>query len=355
MCKDKKRILFVVNPISGTSGKKRTLALVDKHLDKEMFDYEVRNTEYAGHAREIASQAAAEGVDVVCAIGGDGTVNEIASGLINTGTALAIIPHGSGNGLARHLHIPINAQRAINIINKCEVKAIDYGMVDKRPFFCTCGVGFDALISQKFAESGKRGMFSYMENVLQTCLKYHSQTYDIEMFGLEGKDDVQETYKAFLISCANASQYGNNFYIAPRASVCDGMMEIVLLEPFKAYEVPQMALQMCMGTLDRHTRIKSFRCRKAIIHRDGEGPMHYDGDPVMAGKDIEVEIIPQGLKCIYGGKEGVQNFGETVGNFWMEHIFPLYWKSGEFLSDTAAKTQKMAKENMEALLKLGKK
>jgi diacylglycerol kinase family enzyme len=166
MAKEKKKIVFIVNPISGTSGKKFVLRLIDEYLDRNLYDYEVVKTERMGHATELAREAVAQKADIVCSIGGDGTVNEVASGLIHTRTALAIIPSGSGNGLARHLRIPTDPLSAIKILNRGLVQEMDYGTVNGKPFFCTCGVGFDAFISQKFAESGKRGPVSYLENVL---------------------------------------------------------------------------------------------------------------------------------------------------------------------------------------------
>ncbi|MDE6000674.1 MAG: acylglycerol kinase family protein, partial [Bacteroidaceae bacterium] len=159
---EKKTIQFIVNPISGTSGKRFVIKLIEEYLDKSRYnDYTIVQTRWVGHATELAKEAARQGVDVVCAIGGDGTVNEVAGGLVHTQTALAIIPSGSGNGLARHLRIPTDPLSAIKIINRGLVHTMDYGVVNGRPFFCTCGVGFDAFISQRFAESGKRGPVAY--------------------------------------------------------------------------------------------------------------------------------------------------------------------------------------------------
>ena len=195
----KMKITFIVNPISGTSSKEHIPELIDEMLDHERFDHEVRQTEYRGHAAEIARESAEAGVDIVVAVGGDGTVNEVARSLVHTQTALGIIPTGSGNGLARHLCIPMNSSKALEIINQCQIEAFDYGVINGLPFFCTCGMGFDAFISLKFAEAGKRGPITYVENVLKEGLKYKPETYEI----------VDETgtkhYKAFLIACANAS------------------------------------------------------------------------------------------------------------------------------------------------------
>ena len=164
---ERKRIVFIVNPISGTNSKKTILKMINNRLDPNQFEWEVKTTEYMGHATEIARTAANQGIDIVCAIGGDGTVNETARAIAHSETALAIIPAGSGNGLARHLHIPVDAQGAIRVLNECNLSTMDYGLINDHPFFCTCGMGFDAFISMKFAQAGKRGPLTYMENVLK--------------------------------------------------------------------------------------------------------------------------------------------------------------------------------------------
>ena len=136
MKEKKTTITFIVNPISGTNSKDDFPELVAQTLDHDRFDEEVVFTEYAGHAAEIASQRAAEGRDVVVAVGGDGTVNEVARSLTHTQTALGIVPCGSGNGLARHLRLPLDAKRALTIINACHIEVFDYGVINNLPFFC---------------------------------------------------------------------------------------------------------------------------------------------------------------------------------------------------------------------------
>ena len=289
---EKKRIVFILNPISGTHSKKEIPGLIDKLLDKEQFDYELRLTEYAGHAAEIAKESAAEGIDVVVAIGGDGTVNEVARSLVHTETALGIIPCGSGNGLARHLCLPLDIKSAIQIINACCIDDFDYGVINGLPFFCTCGMGFDAFISLKFAEAGKRGPITYVENVLKEGLNYRPETYEVE-------DEMgAKRYKAFLIACANASQYGNNAYIAPGATMKDGMMDVIIMEPFDTLEAPQIAADLFMKTLTNNSKIKTFRTKSLRIHRETEGAIHYDGDPIMTGKDVDVHIEHMGIKIV---------------------------------------------------------
>ena len=289
---NKKRIVFIINPISGTQKKDDIPPLIGELMDAEKYDIELRRTEYAGHAAEITRQCAAEGADVVVAVGGDGTVNEVARSLTHTETALGIIPCGSGNGLARHLRIPLDVRKAIQIINSCQIEQFDYGIINDLPFFCTCGMGFDAFISLKFAEAGKRGPITYVENVLKEGLKYKPETYEII------DDSGSARYKAFLIACANASQYGNNAYIAPGATMRDGLMDVIIMEPFDALEAPQIAADLFMKTLGNNSKIKTFRTERIHIHRQEPGAIHYDGDPIMTGTDIDVSIEHLGIRIV---------------------------------------------------------
>ena len=290
--KEKKNITFIINPISGTHSKDEIPTIIETMLDKEQFNYELRFTEYAGHAAEIALECAEKGCDIVAAVGGDGTVNEVARSLTHTKTALAIVPSGSGNGLARHLCLPMDAKKAIEIINACKIEDFDYGVINGQPFFCTCGMGFDAFISLKFAEAGKRGPITYVENVLKEGLKYKPETYEVE------DETGAKKYKAFLIACANASQYGNNAYIAPGATMKDGEMDVIIMEPFDVLDAPQIAADLFMKTLGNNSKIKTFRAKQIHIHRKGPGAIHFDGDPIMTDADIDVHIEHEGIKIL---------------------------------------------------------
>ena len=340
----KKRILFIVNPISGTHGKEFVLHLTDKYIDRTRYDYTVRKTEYAGHACQLARQAAEEKTDIVVAIGGDGTINEIGRSLVHTDTALGIIPCGSGNGLARHLHIPMGPRGAIETINKGFIKEIDYGIIDRHPFFCTCGVGFDAFVSLKFADSGKRGLTTYLENTLHESLTYRPETYEIE------NELGTVRYKAFLIACANASQYGNNAYIAPQASLTDGMMDITILEPFTMLDVPTLAFQLFNKTIDQNSRIKTLKEKKITIHRHSEGVFHFDGDPMMGGKDLEVEVIHRGLKVLAPEKE--HNMAEPFSV--LQH-FTDFFGTRPLTATIAEKHRKLLQLNQNLLRRLAKR
>ncbi len=288
----KKKIVFIMNPISGTSSKAAIPKLIDETIDHERFDYEICTTEYAGHACEIATRAKNDGIDVVAAVGGDGTVNEVARSIIQSDTALAIVPCGSGNGLARHLMLPINVRKSIEIINRCEVHDLDYGIINGLPFFCTCGMGFDAFISMKFAMSGKRGPISYAENVLKEGLSYQPETYEII------DETGKKRHKAFLISCANASQYGNNAYIAPQASMSDGLLDVIIMEPFDLLDAPQISIDLFNKTLDKNSKIKTFKAKQIHVHREKPGCIHYDGDPTMADADVDISLVSKGIKIV---------------------------------------------------------
>ncbi len=290
--KMKKKIVFVVNPISGTLEKEHILEWVNKRTNKEKYEWEIISTEYVGHAIEIAASQVVAKAFAVVAVGGDGTVNEIASALVHTPTALGIIPCGSGNGFARHLQIPMETKRAIELINDGEIECVDYGKINDVPFFCTCGVGFDAFVSLKFSKANRRGPLTYLEKTLIEILKYRPETYEVEL------DGNTLRYQAFLIACGNASQYGNNVYITPRATVTDGLLDVTIVEPFTVLDVPSLAFQLFNKTIDQNSRIKSFRCKSLHIHRNKPGVIHFDGDPMTMGMDININIVQKALKVI---------------------------------------------------------
>ena len=293
---EKKNITFIVNPISGTKSKDELPQLIGQRIDASKYNCRIVSTEYAGHAAAIASQCVSEGVDICVAVGGDGTVNEVGRGLIGTNTALGIIPCGSGNGLARHLGISMDPFKAVKWLDKSIFSEIDYGMIEDHPFFCTCGVGFDAKVTDTFSKAGTRGVLTYMESILREIATYKDKTYKLSF------DNSSETFDCFIVTCANADQWGNNAFIAPTASLRDGLMDVVVIHPFTPLDAPLLAFQLFNKLIDRNPKVTVRRCAQMTITRDSEGPAHYDGEPVTLGKEIHVRMIEGGLKVLIPNK-----------------------------------------------------
>lgn len=296
----RKKLLAVINPISGTANKQYIPETITEVMDKSKWDVMIRFTQRPGHATDLAKQAIKQGYYGVLAIGGDGTINEVAAALRDSDTALGIIPNGSGNGLARHLNIPIDVKRALEEINNDRIEQFDYCMANQHPFFCTCGVGFDAHVSAKFAESKKRGPMSYLKNTLVEYLRYRSEEYSIETA------DQVLTERAFVIACGNASQYGNNAFITPNASMQDGLIDVTLIQPFTPLDTAVLGILLFTKHIDQDTNIQSFRTPSLTIHRPKAGVMHIDGEPMMMEADIEVKCIHNGIK-IFLPKDGGEN------------------------------------------------
>lgn len=290
----KRSIAFIVNPISGTGNKNNIPHYIEQNIDKSLVDYKVYFTEYSGHAKVLTSDLVKKGIDIVVAVGGDGTVNEVASSLVHSTASLGIIPSGSGNGLARHLGIPLNAPKAIKLLNQTESSIIDYGKInDDKLFFCSCGVGFDALVSWRFAQANKRGLITYCNIAIRENFYYKPETYIITT-----KEGVVLKDRAFVIACGNAAQYGNDAFIAPHASIQDGLLDVTLIEPINFVDTPVLAYQLFAKSIDGNRKTKTLRSQKVNISRDGDGPMHYDGEPFMAPRELSIEIIKGGLKVI---------------------------------------------------------
>ena len=296
----RKKLLAVINPISGTANKQYIPETITEVMDESKWDVMIRFTQRPGHATDLAKQAIKQGYYGVLAIGGDGTINEVAAALRDSETALGIIPNGSGNGLARHLNIPIDVKRALEEINNDRIEQFDYCMANQHPFFCTCGVGFDAHVSAKFAESKKRGPMSYLKNTLVEYLRYRSEEYSIETA------DQVLTERAFVIACGNASQYGNNAFITPNASMQDGLIDVTLIQPFTPLDTAVLGILLFTKHIDQDTNIQSFRTPSLTIHRPKAGVMHIDGEPMMMEADIEVKCIHNGIK-IFLPKDGGEN------------------------------------------------
>ncbi len=289
--------MLIINPISGTGSKRGLTEFATNFLSKIGYDIDVIYTTGRGDATRLAKKAIEQNYHAVLAAGGDGTINETAAALCDSNVALGIIPAGSGNGLARHLNIPIDPIQSLNVIAENNIIDCDYCSVNERPFFCTFGVGFDATVSEKFAKQNKRGKFMYVKSAISEFLNYTPQEYTISANG------KTFTEKAFIVACCNASQYGNNAYIAPRASITDGLIDVTIVHSGTPLDTAMVGVDLFTGYLDRNTLIHTFRTPSVVITRTNEGPAHLDGEPLIMPDTISIECHHKGLKIFIPQKD----------------------------------------------------
>ena len=288
-----RRVTVIINPIAGVRPKNVIPGIVREVLPSDQFEVDIRFTEYAGHASEIAKEAVDKGFDSVVAIGGDGTINETAKSLIGSETALGIVPMGSGNGLARHIQIPLEISRALEVVRHGHRDIIDYGDVNGHIFFCTAGVGFDAYVSKVFAEMKGRGPINYARSAIEVFANYNPMTYDIYT------DDGIIKEKAFLIAIGNASQWGNNAFITPRASMTDGLLDVTIVKPFQLIDAPQMAMQLFSGHLDDNPNVETFRSANIqIVLPKPSTIVHVDGEPIELEGKLDIRIHKSALSVL---------------------------------------------------------
>ena len=288
----KKNILFIINPVSGGKSKFKFPSLAEQYLNKNIFSARYLYSESIGHAHQLALENTRNDTDIVVAVGGDGTINEIASVLVNTTNCIGIIPCGSGNGLARALGIPLNHKQAVKRLNQLNFIKIDSGLFNNKSFFNMAGIGFDAHISKCFADNVDRGLGGYVRETFKEIGRYRSQNYKIY---IDGKLYERE---AFMISIANSSQYGNNAHISPFASVSDQLLDVCIVKPFPICYFPVMGFQMFNKTIHRSRFVEIIRGGNVQIIRDEEGPVHLDGEPCFMGLELNIKVKPLSLNIL---------------------------------------------------------
>lgn len=289
----KRKALFIINPISGGKKKDQVPALIKKILDHTQFEATIVYTERATHGSDLAKDAV--GVyDYVIAVGGDGTVNEIASAIVGTNLALGIIPFGSGNGLARFLRIPMDTGKSIETINGERVEIIDSAKLNTQRFFNLAGMGFDAHIAEVFSHDKNRGFWAYIKSSFSEISKYKAETYHINIDGTEYIRD------AFMLSIANSSQFGNNAHVSPCASVQDGLLDVCIIKQFPLWRFIEMGIRMFAKTADKSKYVEIIRGKNIIIKRSADGPVHLDGEPQMMGREVNIQMVPASLRIITG-------------------------------------------------------
>ncbi|GAB5426085.1 MAG: diacylglycerol kinase family lipid kinase [Crocinitomicaceae bacterium] len=289
----KERIRFIINPISGVGRKNTIPPMIESHLNQERFDYDIAYTEYKGHASEIAKIASEEGIDIVCAVGGDGSVHEVGTALIGSKTKLAIIPVGSGNGLARHLNIPLGIKDAIYCINYSNSIAMDTVKVNDKTFLGVGGYGFDAVIAEKFDKHNKRGFWSYVYLTITEFFRFNPINVTIDVDGKVKKLPV------VLLTVANASQFGNGFTVSPKSDVTDGELELVVLKPFSFWSIPSVVYRFFSKKHQRarHSEIITFKNARI---QSSKNVAHYDGEPAQVATELNVSVVPKSLQILVG-------------------------------------------------------
>ena len=286
-----KKVLFLINPVSGIGKQKTIEKYIDSEINTALLDIDVAYTQYKAHARELASGAVGK-YDAVVAVGGDGTVNEVASRLVGTETALAIVPTGSGNGLARYLNIPLRINKAIQSLNDFHTRKIDTLKVNQFCCVNVAGIGFDAHISHLFDGKKIRGPLGYLQLIASEYAHYKSGNYSLKI------DGAEMHRKAFLISFANSSQYGNNIHIAPNALIDDGLIDVSIVHDFPKIETPLMLLSLLDKSIDKNPNDEVIRAREIEVEYDSELYAHIDGEPVMLGNRAEIMVLPSSLNVI---------------------------------------------------------
>jgi len=298
------QVLFIVNRKAGTDDKKAFPGAVARYLDATRFSSRIVYTDYRGHAVELAADAARQGVEIVAAVGGDGSVNEVARGLAGTATVMAIIPQGSGNGLARFLGIPRSTARALELIRDGAPRAIDVGSAAGHLFLSNAGVGFDALIARLFRDNKGRGLWNYARLVLAAIRRYEPVNYKVST----GEGSWEG--KAFFVTAANSDQFGYGFRIAPQARIDDGFLDVCVMKPVRWWQLGAVSWRALRGTLPGSRYADYLRCRSLTLSgKTAVGPLQVDGDEVETpGGKLIFEIRPHALRvmvpCV--GRRGTQ-------------------------------------------------
>mgnify|MGYP000128966127 CR=1 FL=1 len=285
----KHKILFIINPIAGGRSKLNFKNAVDRNLDKTLFDPEFVFSENIGHAKILAFKGLEDGFKLIVAVGGDGTVNEVATAVMGSEAILGIVPFGSGNGLARHLDIPMNIDKAIRLLNDYNIKMIDTASLNDKKFFNMSGVGFDAHISLQFAALKGRGFQGYITTTLKELSSFKSSAYSIT---IDGKEIDRE---AFLIAVANSTQWGNNAHVAPTAEIEDGLLDVCIIKPFKWFDFPELAFRLFSKTAHHSPHVEILKGKEIKIMRKDKGAVHIDGEPLQMGIQLNYKIDPSSL------------------------------------------------------------
>ncbi len=290
----KKKIRFIVNPVSGASWKRGDIeALLQKHLDYEKYIPEICFTQAAGHAIELSKKAVDKNVDVIVAVGGDGSVNEVSSQLIHTESTLGVLPGGSGNGYAMHLGIGRRMKKAIEILNNGKVHVVDTIRLNGMPYVNLSGVGFAANIAYKFKQSKKRGFINYFAITMNQAYKFPFQKYEISV-----DDQPFIKRECLMVEVANSTSFGYNFKPAPMAKIDDGLMDLIIVNARPKWKYFLSFPKMINGRIHTSNYMENISCKKVKIKIPDNSYIHLDGEGQMISDELNYEIVPNSLKVI---------------------------------------------------------
>jgi len=285
------KIVFISNPVSGSTKKKPGATFLRSQFDSS-YETVFLESKYSGHASELAAEAVKNNATTVVAIGGDGTVNEIARSLNGTACVLGIIPCGSGNGLARHHNISMNVPEAIAVIKKNNVVSHDAVSINGQLSFNVSGIGFDAHVAHLFGKDGKRGFNTYIKLVVKEFANYSEK--EIRVTTNEGVI----AQPIMLAAIANGSQFGNNARIAPHANTNDGMVDITLVRKMSAWKLPMFMYEVFNHKAARSSHAKLLKGENFVIDCETEIPLHIDGEPAGFSRKFMVSTLKSSLRLI---------------------------------------------------------
>lgn len=267
------KVFLIINEFAGHKQAARAVGLVVPFLKEKGYFVEYSFTNHPGHATELASKASSEGFDLVVAVGGDGTVNETAQGLIGTNTPMGILPMGSGNGLARELGISMDMRKSAHTLVEGQNLQLDVCKLNNQRFLCTSGIGFDAMIAWKMSKAASRGFLKYVQLVIRESIFYKPINVRIKI------DGKLLELPVFLITFANASQFGNNAFIAPGASMTDGLIDVVVVRKFAKIWMPVFATALFARFIPRLPFVDCYKARQVELERADTPHYHFDGEP----------------------------------------------------------------------------
>lgn len=292
-----KKIVFLVNPNSGVNHSRKVLLkdYAAQVLDAEKYTWEIIFSKSAGHLFELSKSAAENGADIIVAVGGDGTVNQVAKGMFGSSAVLGLVPAGSGNGLAHHLNIPVDIPASLEVINKAEEKIIDTCSVNGELFVSIAGVGFDALVAKKFAETKRRGFLSYLNIVTNEYTWYRPRKYKLN---IDGKIYKRE---ALFVSFANTNQFGYNTIISPDASIEDGLIDVCIMKKVPLLLAPGIIGLLLTRKIDSSGYVEIIRAKEVSFTRRKNRPVNIDGEPVKLTPELTVKVNPASLRVLVPG------------------------------------------------------